>query len=377
MLPERVGQRELAWHEAANAQEPDGALELWWESRAVMSVSRISDRDLPEVRPVGGAIGEFVAHVLDDATVRQMLSGERFALVRLPRGYRASDFVRTVDGRSVSVVRDAGGKFGRLPTVVTGAGTGAGIGTAVAAAPAIAAAVGAAWAHQQLSTAMTSIREGMERISVRLDDRDHGVLAAAQAHIGELSGLPSTWRELDVLEMAQHRAALDGVYHTAKRRADRRFAQLEGREDIPKLDGDEVAEIRRDFVLRVDAELVAGQMDLVRAIALMEADSDAGLIELAAIEERLSNELAGLAARMSAALDLELPGRLRPGSRKSARELRSQVSATLGGLRELLDELQDEDDIELLVEERHGELVVHSIERPTLALDKPTDEHAG
>ena len=357
---------------AANDQDGVAAVELWWELSPVVSIERLGDRNLPASVPVRGALGELVARLLDDETVRQVLAGERFALVRLPAGSRARDFVRTVDGRTVPIVRDASGRFGKLGTVVGGTGAGAGFGTVVATAPAVAGAVAAAWAHQQLTSTMTAMREGLERIAIRLDDSDHGVLAAAQAHLASLSGSPSTWSEFDRDALAHHRVALDAVYHTAKRRADRRFRQLENGVEIPRFDPAEVAEIQRDFVLRVDAELVTGQMDLVRAVAMIESDPDAALVGLADVELRMASSLDALAARMGAALDLGLPGRHRVGARKSARQLQAEVASTLEGLRELLEDLTGDNPVELLVGVRDGELELRSFEPLAIATGEST-----
>jgi hypothetical protein len=348
------------------SSQATSAVELWWRSTSLISVERLDERDLPASVSVPGALGELVSRLLDDETVRQLLSGERFALVRLPPGSRARDLVKTADGRTVPIVRGGSGKFGRLGTVVRGTGTGAGVGAVVATAPAVAAAVGAAWAHQQLASTMIAMREGMERIAVRLDDSDHGVLAAAQAHLTSLSGLPSTWSDFDRDALAQHRVMLDGVYHTAKRRADRRFAQLQASDEVPRLDPAEVSEIQRDFVLRVDAELVSGQMALVQAVAMIESDPDAALSELAEVENELAVSLKKLAGRMSDAIELGLPGRHRLGARKNARQLQAEVATTLGGLRELLSDLSGDENIELLVGMRNGELELRSFEPPAL-----------
>lgn len=364
----------LDWREAvANDHKESKAVELWWGLNPVMSIERLDARRLPASTPVPGALGELVSRLLDDEAVRQVLTGEKFALVKLPAGSRARDFVRTVDGRTVPIVRHGSGRFGRLGTVIGGTGAGAGVGAVAASAPAVAAAVGAAWAHQQLESTMTAMRAGMERVAIRLDDSDHGVLAAAQAHAASLSGPRSTWSEFDRDALTQHRVAVDGVYHSSKRRADRRFEQLEGGEEVPRLDPAEVAEIQRDFVLRVDAELVAGQMDLVQAVAMIEGSPDAALAELAAVEERLAAELDSLAKRMGGALNLELPGRRRMGARKNARQLQAEVGTTLGGLRKLLSDLTDDNDMELLVGVREGDVELRTFEPAALGAGHDVD----
>jgi hypothetical protein len=239
------------------------------------------------------------------------------------------------------------------------------VGAAATTAPVVAAAVAAAWAHQQLESTMTAMRAGMERIALRLDDTDHGVIAAAQSQLARLTGHPSTWSAMDLAEMAAHRTALERVYHTAQRRADRRFDAMMAGDQIPELDAGEVEETQRDLMLLVDATLARGQMDFVRAIMMLDGTVE-GLAELGRVEDELRDELAALATRLDGALERTEPGWHRVGARRKVLQLKSELGRTLGGLEELLSELNTDDDAELLVGERDGRLEIRSMEPPTL-----------
>ena len=134
------------------------ALELWWDAEPIMSIQRLDARRLPESQPVPGALATLVSGLLDDQRVRGLVEGDRYALIRVPRGMRNFEWVRAMDGRTLPVMRDPeDGRYARIPTLVGGARAGAGVGGSAVAAPVVAAAVAAAWAHQQLESTMTAI----------------------------------------------------------------------------------------------------------------------------------------------------------------------------------------------------------------------------
>jgi hypothetical protein len=342
------------------------ALELWWDANPIMSIERLDDRQLPASKPVPGALATLLSDLLDDQRIRHLVEGDRYALIKVPRSMRGHDWVRAMDGRTLPLLRDPdNGRFARIPTLAGGAGAGAGVGAAATTAPVVAAAVAAAWAHQQLESTMTAMRAGMERVALRLDDTDHGVIAAAQSQLARLTGHPSTWSAMDLAEMAAHRTALERVYHTAQRRADRRFDAMMAGDQIPELDAGEVEETQRDLMLLVDATLARGQMDFVRAITMLDGTVE-GLAELGRVEDELRDELAALATRLDGALERTEPGWHRVGARRKVLQLKSELGRTLGGLEELLSELNTDDDAELLVGERDGRLEIRSMEPTTL-----------
>lgn len=354
----------------AGGTEPGGeALELWWDAQPIMSIQRLDARQLPASRPVPGTLATLVSGLLDDQRIRNLVDGDRYALIRVPSGMRRFEWVRAMDGRTLPVMRDPNdGRYARIPTLVGGARAGAGVGSTAVAAPVVAAAVAAAWAHQQLESTMTAIRAGMERISLRLDDTDHGAIAAAQSQLDRLSGHPSTWSELDLAEMAAHRTALERVYHTAQRRAERRFDQLMAGDQFPKLDKAEVDETRRDLVLLVDATLARGQSELVRALTRLDGSAER-LAELGQVEENLRRELTELVDRVDRTLERAEPGWHRVGARRKALHLKSELARTLGGLEELLTELNADRDAELLITGTDGRLDVRSIDAPSADRD--------
>ena len=162
-------------------------------------------------------------------------------------------------------------------------------------------------------------------------------------------------------ELAAHRTALERVYHTALRRAERRFDQLMAGDEFPKLDAAEVDETQRDLVLLVDATLARGQADLVRAVSMLDGSTDR-LTELARVEEELRGELEDLTARLDQALERGEPGWHRVGARRKALHLKSELGRTLGGLEELMTELGTDHDAELLITSTDGELEIRSID---------------
>jgi hypothetical protein len=152
------------------------------------------------------------------------------------------------------------------------------------------------------------------------------------------------------------------VYHTAVRRVERRLGDLEGLDEIPQLDASEAAEFQRDIVLRVDAELLAAKMSIVRAISTLESDPTTALDSLADIEEKLPLQLRELSDRLQAALDQALPGRHRVGARRNARQLQLMVTNTVTELRNLRTELSAHNNAQLLLTTSNGELELRSFE---------------
>ena len=138
----------------------------------LLSIERLDARALPARQPIPGAMAELLSGLLDDERVMDLLRGERFAVVRVPAAIRGDRWVQAADGTRLAVKRGAGGRISGIPVLVGGAGTGAAVGVA----PVVAGAVAAVWAHQQIESKMSEMRAGLERIALRLDDADHGVI---------------------------------------------------------------------------------------------------------------------------------------------------------------------------------------------------------
>ena len=331
---------------------PDADLALWWDERPVMTLTRLDDRELPSITPVAGSVSTLLAGFLDDPKVRDLLAGDRFAVVRVPDALRSHGWVRRVDGQTVSVLRDPAGRFAGFPTLIGGAG-------AAVVAPAVAAAVVAAFAQNQLESTMRQLRQGMERIEARLDDVEHGVIIAAQTQMNRIGASTTGWSELTVAEVAAHRASLERVYATARRRVDRHLELLKSGDRFPQLEPGQVQEIQRDFVLLTDAGLVRGQMELQSVLAMLGGDApDAALERLAQAEEALRNELATLSRDLVAVTARAEPGWINPMGRRRAISAKSELGQTLAGLDDMVVDLSETGDAELVVHTVAGQLEV-------------------
>jgi hypothetical protein len=339
-----------------STQDPE-ALELYWNATPLLSIERLDARALPARQPIPGALAELLSGLLDDERVMDLLRGERFAVVRVPAAIRGDRRVQAADGTRLAVKRGAGGRISGIPVLVGGAGTGAAVGVA----PVVAGAVAAVWAHQQIESKMSEMRAGLERIALRLDDADHGVIEAAHAHIGRLSTRPALWTDLDRAELAAHRVALERVHFTARRRAERRLDTILAGEDFPRLDPADTEEAQRDLVLLVDSTLARAQLELVRSAALLDSpDPTTGLRELKRIEDELHTDLSDLAGRLDQALEQREPGWVKISARRKVRVAKSQLGQTIDGLEALVTDLATERDAELVISEQDGRLMIEA-----------------
>ena len=98
----QTGTAPLDLRKAEPADTGHAALELWWETKPIMSIERLEARPVRS-EPVSGTLSSLVSHLLDDERIHDLLMGDRYAMVKVPRHLSDTSWMRTLEGATMPV----------------------------------------------------------------------------------------------------------------------------------------------------------------------------------------------------------------------------------------------------------------------------------